>query len=72
MDKFTDLVSQLIYGITPRGYKFMSATDRKELFEVWVQLNAGNKPEFINGNVKKVLDKYKIPTEPYGVGWRCV
>lgn len=70
-DKFTDLVGQLIYGVKVRGYGYLSITDIRELYRVWQQLNCGNKPEFINANVKRVLDKFKIATEPKGVGWVC-
>lgn len=68
-DKFTDLVGQLIYGANVRGYGFMSVTDRRELYRIWVEMNKGNKPEFINANCKKVLDKFNIATEQKGTGW---
>lgn len=69
-DKFTDLVGQLIYGVKVKGYNYLSLVDIRELYRIWQQMNVGNKPEFINANCKRVLDKFKIKTEECGVGWR--
>lgn len=71
-NNFTDLVGKLIYGQKVRGYSFLSIVDIRELYHVWQQMDCGNKPEFINGNVKKVLDKFKIETIEYGIGWKVV
>lgn len=68
MDKLTDIVGKLIYGKKPKGYGFMSLLDIRELYDIWCCIN--DKPEFINGNCKKVLDACGIETVECGIGWK--
>lgn len=68
-EKFTDLVGKLMFGKKVYGYGFMSPVDIRELYRVWSEMNCGYSPDFINGNVKKVLDKFGIPTKECGTGW---
>ena len=56
-------------GKTARGIN-VSLYDIKECIRVYNAMVRKEKPEFINGKVKEILDKCKIKTVVEGIGWR--
>ena len=42
----------------------------EECIRVYNAIVRKEKPEFINGKVKEILDKCKIETVEKGIGWR--
>ena len=60
--KWTD--GQKIRGINATPY------DVEECIRVYNAIVRKEKPEFINGKVKEILDKCKIKTVVEGIGWR--
>ena len=59
--KWTD--GQKVRGISVTPY------DVEECIRVYNAMVRNEKPEFINGKVKEILDKCKIKTVE-GIGWR--
>ena len=62
--KWTD--GQKVRGISVSEY------DIQECIRVYNAMVRKEKPEFINGKVKEILDKSKIKTVVEGIGWRVV
>ena len=62
--KWTD--GQKVIGINVTQY------DVEECIRVYNAIVRKEKPEFINGKVKEILDKCKIKTVEKGIGWRVV
>ena len=62
--KWTD--GQKVRGISVTPY------DVEECIRVYNAIVRKEKPEFINGKVKEILDKCKIKTVEKGIGWRVV
>ena len=60
--KWTD--GQKVRGINVTPY------DVEEWIRVYNAIVRKEKPEFINGKVKEILDKCKIETVEKGIGWR--
>ena len=60
--KWTD--GQKVRGISVTPY------DVEECIRVYDAIVRKEKPEFINGKVKEILDKCKIKTVTEGIGWR--
>ena len=60
--KWTD--GQKVRGISVTPY------DVEECIRVYNAMVRNEKPEFINGKVKEILDKCKIKTAVEGIGWR--
>ena len=60
--KWTD--GQKVRGISVTPY------DVEECIRVYNAIVRKEKPEFINGKVKEILDKCKIKTVVEGIGWR--
>ena len=48
----------------------VSAYDIQECVRIYNAMVRKEKPEFINGKVKEILDKCKIETVEEGIGWR--
>lgn len=48
----------------------VSLSDITELYRIYSMIILGDKPEFINGNVKNILDKCGIKTVQKGIGWK--
>lgn len=46
--------------------------DIQECIRIYNAMTRKEKPEFINGKVKEILDKCKIKTVTEGIGWRVV
>ena len=62
--KWTD--GQKVRGINVTPY------DVEECIRVYNTIVRKEKPEFINGKVKEILNKCKIKTVEKGIGWRIV
>ena len=62
--KWTD--GQRVKGIN------VSLYDVEECIRVYNAIVRKEKPEFINGKVKEILDKCGIKTTTEGIGWRVV
>ena len=60
--KWTD--GQNVRGINVTPY------DVEECIRVYNAILRKEKPEFINGKVKEIMDKCKIKTVEKGIGWR--
>ena len=60
--KWTD--GQKVRGISVTPY------DVEECIRIYNAMVRNEKPEFINGKVKEILDKCKIKTVVEGIGWR--
>ena len=60
--KWTD--GQKVRGINVTPY------DVEECIRVYNTIVRKEKPEFINGKVKEILNKWKIKTVEKGIGWR--
>ena len=48
----------------------VSLLDIRECVRIYNAMVRKEKPEFINGKVKEILDKCKIKTVEEGIGWR--
>lgn len=57
-------------GREVRGIKNVPFETRYELIDIYNAMVRKEKPEFINGKVKEILDKCKIETVEEGIGWR--
>ena len=62
--KWTD--GQKVIGIN------VSLYDIEECIRVYNAIVRKEKPEFINGKVKEIMDKCNIKTVTKGIGWRVV
>lgn len=58
-----------IKGNKVRGIN-VSLYDIQECVRIYNAIVRKEKPSFINGTVKKILDKCGIKTENEGIGWR--
>ena len=50
----------------------VSLHDIQECIRVYNAIVRKEKPEFINGKVKEILDKCNIKTVTEGIGWRVI
>lgn len=71
MKKFREYLEKWINGEKVRGIN-VSLYDIQECVRIYNAMIQNEKPEFINGKVKEILDKCKIKTVEYGIGWRIV
>lgn len=71
MNKLKSYIEKWIEGQSVRGIK-VSLGDIYECIRVYNSMVRNEKPEFINGKVKEILDKCKIETIVEGIGWRVV
>ena len=69
MKKLKSYLEKWINGEKVRGIT-VSLSDITELYRIYSMIILGDKPEFINGKVKEILDKCKIETVVEGIGWR--
>ena len=69
MKKFREYLEKWINGEKVRGIN-ISLYDIQECVRIYNAITQNEKPEFINGKVKEILDKCKIKTVEYGIGWR--
>ena len=71
MKKLRTYIEKWINGQTVRGI-YVSLNDIQECIYIYNSIIRKEKPAFINGNVKKILDKCGIKTETEGIGWRVI
>ena len=64
IEKWTD--GQRVKGIN------VSLYDVEECIRIYNAIVRKEKPEFINGKVKEILDRCKIKTVEEGIGWRVI
>ena len=69
MKKFKEYIEKWLDGQKVRGIQ-VSLLDIRECIRVYNAMVRNEKPEFINGKVKEILDKCKIKTVVEGIGWR--
>ena len=69
MKKLREYLIKWTDGQKVRGIS-VSAYDIQECIRVYNAMVRKEKPEFINGKVKEILDKCKIKTVTEGTGWR--
>lgn len=68
MEKLREYLIKLTDGQMVRGIN-VTPYDVKECIRVYNAMVRNEKPEFINGKVKEILDKCKIKTVEKGIGW---
>ena len=71
MKKLKSYLEKWIAGEKVRGIN-ISLYDVQECVRIYNAMVRKEKPEFINGKVKEILDKCGIETVEKGVGWRVV
>ena len=69
MKKFRTYIEKWMEGQKVRGLT-VSLHDIQECVRVYNAMVHNEKPEFINGKVKEILDKCGIETVTEGIGWR--
>lgn len=69
MKRFREYLEKWMNGGKVRGIN-ISLYDIQECVRIYNAMIQNEKPEFINGKVKEILDKCKIKTVEYGIGWR--
>lgn len=69
MKKFRGYIEKWISGEKVRGIE-VSLEDIYSCIDVYNGIARKEKPEFINGKVKEILDKCNIKTVEHGIGWK--
>lgn len=69
MKRLKEYIEKWLDGQKVRGIQ-VSLLDIRECVRIYNAIVRKEKPEFINGKVKKILDKCKIKTVEKGIGWR--
>ena len=69
MKKLREYIIKWVDGQKVRGIN-VSVYDIEECIRVYNAMVRKEKPEFINGKVKEILDKCKIKTVEKEIGWR--
>lgn len=69
MKKLREYLMKWMDGQKIRGIN-VSSYDIQECVRIYNAMVRKEKPEFINGKVKEILDKCKIETVEEGIGWR--
>lgn len=69
MKKFRTYLEKWIAGQKVRGIN-VSLYDVQECVRIYNAMVQKEKPSFINGKVKEILDKCNIKTVTEGIGWR--
>lgn len=69
MKKFREYIETWIDGKNIRGIN-VALSDIDECIYIYNSIVKKEKPEFINGKVKDILDKCGINTVTYGIGWK--
>lgn len=68
MKKLRSYLEKWMDGQKVRGIN-VSLYDIQECVRIYNAMVRKEKPEFINGKVKEILDKCKIKTVEKGIGW---
>lgn len=71
MKKLKSYIEKWIDGKSVRGIN-VSLYDINECIYIYNSIVRKEKPEFINEKVKEILDKCKIKTKVYGIGWKVL
>ena len=71
MKKLKSYLEKWVNGQKVRGIN-VSVYDIEECIRVYNAIIRKEKPEFINGKVKEILDRCKIKTVEEGIGWRVI
>ena len=69
--KFKEYLDKWLAGETVKGINITLTTIR-ECELIYNALDRGERPAFINGTVKEILDECGIKTVEYGIGWRVL
>lgn len=69
MKKLKSYLMKWMDGQKVRGIN-VSLYDIQECVRIYNAMVRKEKPEFINGKVKEILDKCNIKTVTEGIGWR--
>lgn len=69
MERLKGYIEKWLDGQKVRGIQ-VSLLDIRECVRIYNAIVWNEKPEFINGKVKEILDKCKIETVVEGIGWR--
>ena len=69
MKKLKSYLMKWMDGQKVRGIN-VSLYDIQECVRIYNAIIRKEKPEFINGKVKEILDKCNIKTVTEGIGWR--
>lgn len=69
MKRLKEYIEKWLDGQKVRGIQ-VSLLDIQECVRIYNAIVRKEKPEFINGKVKEILDKCKIKTVEKGIGWR--
>ena len=69
MERLKGYIEKWLDGQKVRGIQ-VSLLDIRECVRIYNAIVRTEKPEFINGKVKEILDKCKIETVVEGIGWR--
>ncbi len=72
MQKLRKWLTKWFDGEEVRGISNVSLQTRYELADIYNNILHGNKPEFINGKCKEILDKAGIEPKEFGIGWIAV
>ena len=70
MKKLRQWLELWLMGKEVRGIKNVTLETRYEIAEIYNAMIRKQKPEFINGKCKEILDKAGIETIESGVGYR--
>lgn len=71
MKKLREYIEQWLDGKQIKGMH-VTLLDIHELIDIYNAIIRKEKPEFINGDVKKILDKCGIKSKEHGIGWKIV
>ncbi len=71
MKKLKTYIDTWIDGYKVRGIN-VSLYDIQECVRIYNAMVQKEKPSFINGKVKEILDKCGIKTKVEGIGWRVI
>lgn len=69
MKKFRDYIEKWLNGEKVKDIN-VSLYDIDCCIKVYNGIARKEKPEFINGKVKEILDKCNIKTVEHGIGWK--
>lgn len=69
MEQLRIYIEKWLDGQKVRGIR-LSLLDIRECVRIYNAMVRNEKPAFINGKVKEILDKCKIETVVEGIGWR--
>ena len=69
MKRFKGYIEKWLNGEKVKGIE-VSLYDIYSCIDVYNGIVRKEKPEFINGKVKEILDKCNIKTVKHGIGWK--